>query len=73
MDLRDSLDVLEARVIFHLSGIELLIDQPVDLSLHFPYRMSMMQKKYIKRRVGSVCWGVYVYRMCLLTTLQSPL
>jgi len=60
VDLRDGLDVLEATVISHLSGIELRIDQPVALSLYFVYRMSMMQKKIHKTES----------RKCLLGSLR---
>jgi hypothetical protein len=50
VDLREGLKVLEARVISHLSGIELRIDQPVASPLRFPYRMSMMHKNYINNK-----------------------
>jgi hypothetical protein len=65
VDLRAGLDVLEAKVTSHLSGIELRIDQPVASSLRFQYRISMMQKKCINNNVKQTESG-----KCLLKSLR---
>jgi len=74
VDPRAGVEVLEARVTSHLSGIELWIDQPLALSLRFPYRMSMVQKKMHKQQ-GQVNrkWEVFAKEFTLPTTIQSPL